>query len=150
MSAPEVWGPIIWCLFHTLAEHLNDVSIIPQLFYRIQQICMFLPCPECSNDATTLLNQVDIRKITTKQSFVELMVSFHNQVNKKKGKRLVKHSDVQTLYTNMDLSIVFTNFISAYTTIGNIKLMVEEAQRKQIRGSFSTWLYENRKFFVKM
>jgi hypothetical protein len=150
MSPPEIWGPATWTLFHTLAEHMNDESIIPQLFNNIKQICMFLPCPECSKDATIMLNQIDINKIKTKQGFIDLLFVFHNMVNKKKYKRMpVNYSEIQSKYANQDLLNVFTAFLTAYNTTGNFKLMAEENQRKMIRANFGKWLFENRRFFVK-
>jgi hypothetical protein len=150
MSPPEIWGPATWTLFHTLAEHMNDESIIPQLFNNIKQICMFLPCPECSKDATIMLNQIDINKIKTKQGFIDLLFVFHNMVNKKKYKRMpVNYAEIQSKYANQDLLNVFTTFLTAYNTTGNFKLMAEEGQRKMIRANFGKWLFENRHFFVK-
>jgi hypothetical protein len=150
MSPPEIWGPATWTLFHTLAEHMNDESIIPQLFNNIKQICMFLPCPECSKDATIMLNQIDINKIKTKQGFIDLLFVFHNMVNKKKYKRMpVNYAEIQSKYANQDLLNVFTTFLTAYNTTGNFKLMAEENQRKMIRANFGKWLFENRRFFVK-
>ena len=150
MSPPEIWGPATWTLFHTLAEHMNDESIIPQLFNNIKQICMFLTCPECSQDASIMLNQIDINRIKTKQSFIDLLFVFHNVVNKKKHKRMLgNYAEIQSKYANQDLSNVFTNFLTAYNTTGNFKLMAEEGQRKLIRASFGKWLFENRRFFIK-
>ena len=150
MSPPEIWGPATWTLFHTLAEHMNDESIIPQLFNNIKQICMFLPCPECSKDATIMLNQIDINKIKTKQGFIDLLFVFHNMVNKKKHKRMqMNYAEIQSKYATQDLLVVFNTFLTAYNTTGNFKLMAEEGQRKLIRASFGKWLFENRRFFIK-
>ena len=111
---------------------------------------MFLPCPECSKDATQMLNQIDITKIKSKQVFIELLFVFHNMVNKKKHKRIPgNYTEIQSKYATLDLSNVFTAFLTAYNTTGNFKLMAEEGQRKIIRANFGKWLFENRRFFVK-
>ena len=150
MSPPEIWGPATWTIFHTLAEHMNDESIIPQLFNNIKQICMFLPCPECSKDATQMLNQIDINKIKSKQVFIDLLFVFHNMVNKKKHKRMLgNYTEIQSKYAALDLSNAFTAFLTSYNTTGNFKLMAEESQRRMIRANFGKWLYENRRFFTK-
>ena len=150
MSPPEIWGPATWTLFHTLAEHMNNESIIPQLFNNIKQICMFLPCPECSKDATQMLSQIDINKIKSKQVFIELLFVFHNMVNKKKNKRMLgNYAEIQSKYAIQDLSNVYTAFLTSYNTTGNYKLMSEESQRRMIRANFGKWLFENRRFFVK-
>ena len=62
MSPPEVWGPPIWTLFHTLVEKINERHhhlIYQQLFNIIKQICTYLPCPECSIDAVIFLSKVN-------------------------------------------------------------------------------------------
>ena len=45
MSPPEVWGPAVWTLFHTLAEKINEKAfpfIKGQLFGQIKRICLYL------------------------------------------------------------------------------------------------------------
>jgi hypothetical protein len=66
MSPPEVWGPPIWTLFHTLIERINERYyhlIYQQLFNIIKQICTYLPCPECSTDAVIFLSKVKIQTL---------------------------------------------------------------------------------------
>jgi hypothetical protein len=61
--SPQVWGPPIWILFHTLAEKINesDYSRIGlELYGYIRQICNYLPCPDCSQHATRFLSTVKI------------------------------------------------------------------------------------------
>ena len=63
MSPPEVWGPAVWTLFHTLIAKIDERAypyISPQLFYMIVRICRFLPCPECSTDASNFLAKIKI------------------------------------------------------------------------------------------
>ena len=61
MSPPEVWGPAIWTLFHTLVEQISEEAfpyVSADLFKMIVRICKFLPCPECSKDATIFLAKI--------------------------------------------------------------------------------------------
>ena len=72
MSPPEVWGPAVWTLFHTLAEKINPVAyqqIGGSLFGIIVQICRVLPCPECSRDASDFLAKVNFSTLKTKEQF---------------------------------------------------------------------------------
>ena len=62
MSPPEVWGPAIWLLFHTLSERISEEAypyISKQLFMQIVNICKFLPCPDCSTDAGIFLAKIN-------------------------------------------------------------------------------------------
>ena len=93
MSPPAVWGPAVWGLFHTLSEKINEHSynsIYKQLFLQFQKISAFLPCPECSRDASIFLGKIKIGNLKSKNDFKNLFYLFHNYVNAKKRK----------LYTN--------------------------------------------------
>ena len=55
------WGNAIWLLFHTLAIKLKDehVNELPILIYHISQICSNLPCPNCLQHASGVMNNVN-------------------------------------------------------------------------------------------
>ena len=97
MSPPEVWGPAVWTLFHTLVEKINDRAfslVLPSLFSMIFRICKFLPCPECSKDATNYLAKVQFSKIKNKTDLKNIFYIFHNFVNAKKRKKLFNYSNI--------------------------------------------------------
>jgi hypothetical protein len=145
MSPPEVWGPPIWTLFHTLIEKLNEKYynlIYPQLFNIIKQICKFLPCPECSNDATMFLSRIKIQALNTKSNFKNIMYLFHNYVNKKKRKPLFNFLNIN-IYKNKNLLLVIKNFINVYNTKGNMKLLTDSFQRQMIINNFRKWIVNN-------
>jgi hypothetical protein len=76
MSPPEVWGPAIWTLFHTLAERVSEHAypiIVKQLFTQIVTICKFLPCPDCSTDAGIFLARINISDYKTKTEFKNMI-----------------------------------------------------------------------------
>ena len=134
MSPPEIWGPATWTLFHTLAEHMNDESIIPQLFNNIKQICMFLPCPECSKDATQMLSQIDINKIKSKEQLIsnvkewvkidteilKLKAEIKERANKKKG------------LTESLVSVMKTNKIDCFDITGGSILYKKNTLKKPL------------------
>jgi hypothetical protein len=142
MSPPEVWGPAIWRLFHTLAEKVNEEAfpfIKFQLFGQIKRICSYLPCPECSADATIFLAKININDIKNKTDFKKLFYLFHNHVNAKKRKPLYNYSNL-SLYNNYRFVHVLNNFISNYNTKGNMNLIAESFQRKLIVNDFKAWI----------
>lgn len=150
MSPPEIWGPAIWRLFHTLAEHINEnlyQHIYAQLFYQIQRICKFLPCPECARDASIFLAKVKLSDLKTKTDFVNIFYLFHNYVNAKKKKPLFNYSNIN-VYKNYRIINVVNNFISVYNTKGNMKLIAESFQRQFIIKDFKNWIMNNIKFFI--
>ena len=150
MSPPEVWGPAIWRLFHTLANHINDNvyhHIYPQLFYQIQRICKFLPCPECAQDASTFLAKVKLSDLKTKRDFINIFYLFHNYVNAKKRKPLYNYANIN-IYNNYRIINVVNNFIAVYNTKGNMKLISESFQRQFVIKDFKNWIMNNIKFFI--
>ena len=118
MSPPEVWGPAVWTLFHTLAEKINDDAypfISHSLFNMIVRICKFLPCPECSIDASNFLAKIKISDIKTKTEFKNTFYVFHNWVNAKKRKPIFNYSNISN-YGRYNLIKIFNNFIDNYQT----------------------------------
>jgi hypothetical protein len=141
MSPPEVWGPAVWTLFHTLVEKLNPNAykhIGESLFGNIVQICKVLPCPECSNDASNFLAKINFNNFKTKDELKNMLYLFHNWVNAKKLKPLYNYADMNK-YKNMNLLYVIKNFIIKYNTKGNMKLLSESFQRQLVLKNFISW-----------
>jgi len=150
MSPPEVWGPAIWTLFHTLAERITEEAyphVSPQLFKMIARICKFLPCPECSMDATNFLAKIKMSDLKTKLDFKNAFYLFHNYVNAKKRKRLFHYSNMH-VYSKYRIIDVVNNFIAKYHTKGNMKLLTESFQRQFIINDFKKWFTASMKAFV--
>jgi len=142
MSPPEVWGPPIWTLFHTLSCQINNTELLKPLFMYIQRICRFLPCPECSNDATSFLRKVRLADIQTVDDISMAMYLLHNHVNKKKNKSLYSYSQMNK-YKSYNLIAVFKNFVRVYNTRGNMNMINDDFQRNMIISEFKKWLGTN-------
>jgi hypothetical protein len=142
MSPPEVWGPAVWTLFHTLIEKLNTDAyafVINSMFNIIVRICKYLPCPDCSNDASNFLAKINLNNIKTKTEFKNMIYLFHNWVNVKKKKQLYNFTDLNK-YANLNLVNVINNFIKHYHTKGNMNLIAESFQRSLIIKDFLKWI----------
>jgi hypothetical protein len=142
MSPPEVWGPAVWTLFHTLVEKIHKNAyqkLSPYLFNFIVRICKFLPCPDCSNDASKILATVKLSNYKTKDEFKQFIYLFHNKINYKLRKRLFNYGDIN-IYSRYNTIHVINNFINNYQTKGNMKLLTESFQRKLITTDFKKWI----------
>ena len=142
MSPPEVWGPAVWRLFHTLSERLNDNAfnaLSPQLFGFIVRICKFLPCPDCSNDASIFLAKIKFSNIKNKIEFKNTFYLFHNWVNAKKRKPLFNYGNIN-IYSRYRLFDVLNDFYAKYQTKGNMKLLNESFQRQFVVKDFNNWI----------
>ena len=150
MSPPEIWGPAIWHLFHTLSEKVNAHAypyIVKQMFNLIVRICRFLPCPECSTDASKFLAKIKIENLKSKDDFKQTFYLFHNYVNAKKRKMLFNFSNL-LVYQRYMLIPVVNNFIARYNTNGNMKLLSESFQRQFVLKDFKNWFSANIRAFI--
>jgi hypothetical protein len=150
MSPPEVWGPAVWTLFHTIAEKINEennTAVVQQVFGFIKRICAFLPCPECSKDAKSYLQRLKQSEIKTRSGLISTVYLFHNYVNRKKKKKLFNYGEI-VKYRNMNLVKVFNQFIGAYNTKGNMQLIAESFQRQLIVADLKRWLSGNIHMFM--
>ena len=145
MTQPTVWGPPIWTLFHTLIEKLKEEhfkEIYMNLFNFIKQICKYLPCPDCSQHATSFLSKVKPEHISNKNDFKNMLFVFHNKVNARKQKKIFEYSEMDK-YVNLNIIPVYNNFINVYNTKGNMKMLTESFQRQFIIKNFKEWLTKN-------
>lgn len=150
MSPPEVWGPAVWTLFHTFAEKINEEAypyVSQSLFKMIVRICKFLPCPECSKDASNFLAKIKTTDMKNKTDFRNTFYLFHNYVNAKKRKRLFNSANMH-IYGKYRLIDVINNFISKYHTKGNMKLLTESFQRQLVIKEFKSWFSSYIKAFI--
>jgi hypothetical protein len=150
MSPPEVWGPAVWRLFHTLSGRINENAynvLAPQLFTLFVRICKFLPCPECSTDASIFLAKIKLSNMRNKTEFKNTFYLFHNYVNAKKRKPLFNYGYIN-IYNQYKIIDVVNNFISNYHTKGNMKLLTESFQRKLIIADFKKWFSYSINAFV--
>lgn len=151
MSPPEVWGPAVWTLFHTLVEHLNDNAyphVVQSLYQMFVRICQVLPCPDCSRDASQFLAKIRVSDYKTKDEFKTMMYLFHNWVNAKKRKPLYNYSDLGK-YSSFSLQVVIQDFINKYHTRGNMKLLSDSFQRQLVIREFIDWFKQNARAFYK-
>jgi hypothetical protein len=149
--SPNQWGPPIWTFFHTMAEKINEEQfnlIFPILFNFIKRICRVLPCPECSQHATTFLSKVNPAGVRNKNDFRNILFIFHNVVNQRKSKPAFKVENVSPLYSNINIINAYNNFVSVFHTKGNMKLLADTFQRKIVLQDFKRWFLTNIRFFL--
>jgi hypothetical protein len=148
--SPEQWGPPIWTLFHTLVQRIKEekyTELGPHLFFYIKRICRYLPCPDCSNHASTFLNKIEGPKLKTKADLVNTIYIMHNVVNIRKKKQL-QQTTILEKYKNISVIQAYNSFASIYKTRGNMKLLTDTFQRQLIVNDFKKWLVTNLVHFM--
>jgi hypothetical protein len=113
----------------------------------IVAICKFLPCPECSTDASNFLAKIDIKNYKTKDEFKNMLYLFHNYVNAKKRKALFNYANMPK-YNNLNLINVINDFIAKYNTKGNMKLLSESFHRTFVVKEFIKWFKRHSRAFI--
>jgi len=143
--SPSQWGPPTWIFIHTLVAKIKEEQfsvVAQQVISHIIQICLFLPCPECSVHAKQFWANVNIKNIQTKQDLVNLLFVFHNSVNKRRNVKPFKYVDLQ-YYNTLKLIETFNNFARNFNTNGNMKLINESFHRSRLLQSIRGWLMVN-------
>lgn len=131
----KIWGTYTWIFFHTLADKIKEEEFENnknKFINMIINICNYLPCPDCSEDATYILRQSYLNNIKTKKHFIEFLRQFHNIVNIKIGKKEMLRSELIDLYKDKDFDIIFLNMINIYKNIRTSeRLMIHNFHRNQ-------------------
>ena len=143
--SPTTWGPAIWSFFHTIAAKIKAdkySEMAPQLFNFIQRICANLPCPECSQHATRFLGKIVFKRLSSKADLIKLLFIFHNTVNGRKSKPIFAIENIER-YAQNNIILSYNQFISAFNTKGNMKLLADSFQRKLIVQDLRKWFLQN-------
>ena len=99
---PNIWGPHYWATLHYLSSTYDNnpnESIKSTMKNFIQSLPVFLPCKECQDHAfefikTTNLNSV----VTNRKELFTFFFNFHNTVNQRLKKPLMKLEDALKMY----------------------------------------------------
>jgi hypothetical protein len=143
--SPSQWGPPTWIFMHTLVAKIKEDQfplIGKQVISHLIQICLFLPCPECSVHAKQFWANVNTANIKTKQDLINLIYVFHNSVNKRRSVRPFRYVDLQ-YYNTLKLIDTFNAFARNFNTHGNMNLITESFHRSRLLQSLRIWLMSN-------
>ena len=146
----EEWGPPIWKFFHFLTFRLKNPDLVTTLFNQIQQLCKYLPCPDCSQHATAFFTRVPPGSIRTIIDLQNLLFVFHNSVNARKKKPIYPADLLAASYSSFDVIREYNNFSRVYNNRSghNIRLFPNSMQRVFTNKGFRLWLIANYAAFV--
>jgi len=148
------WGKAIWTMFHTLAEKINDESfaiIGNELIITITKICGNLPCPTCSEHATSYItkNRFNSTYIQTKEQLRTELFKFHNFVNKTKGYPQFQIEKLNETYSDLDVFAVIRDFLLVFKDKHfSIRMIANDFHRTRISTQLNNWFNTNIKYFV--
>lgn len=110
--SPDVWGPNLWRLLHTLADVSDRRDIFPLWNTFIKATCRMLPCDRCRKHMDTYWNTtnfmprswISMSGSQVRETIRQKLWMFHNAVNERLGKSL--HPPLSTLRPIPDTTLV--------------------------------------------
>jgi hypothetical protein len=117
MSGLSRWATPTWMFFHTFAAKINKdffENNRPQCLAIIKNICICLPCAECTRHAARYMRSVNENTVRTKEQLIQMLFAFHNTVNVRTNKKSFEKS-VLLNYDKARIDMVFVYFINGYS-----------------------------------
>ena len=130
----ELWGNNMWYLFHTIAHKIKESEFAAEkskIIDILKSICKNLPCPDCSADATTLLNKVDFSSIKSKEDFKLFLFKFHNHVNHKLKKPEFLLEELDKKYEKANIHALYRNFHVIFSANSKVPQMMMHSFQRQ-------------------
>jgi hypothetical protein len=131
----ETWGNNIWYLFHSIAHKIREDKFEfhkKNIFFIIKTICNTLPCPDCSKDATLMLNKIDFNTIKNKNDLKMFLFNFHNAINIKLKKPQFSYDSLDNKYQNINFDALHNNLYIIYTSNTNIPQLMSSSFHKTL------------------
>lgn len=146
------WAVPTWDFLHSFAAKVNDgfyASNRVQIVQFIIDICMVLPCPTCQQHAKVFFRGVRPQNIRTKDHLIQLLLDFHNDVQRRTGKPQLTLADL-TKYKNSVFIKIAHNFV---TVFGSYKGalgggFVDTKTRKNVLSRLVVWINSYRQHFL--
>lgn len=100
------WANPLWYFLHGFAEKIDEDYYNKnylKFFNFFKELASNIPCPYCRNEAVNRLNKVNPHIIcNTKQKLILFWFNFHNDVNKKLGKKIYNKNYLE-LYKRINM-----------------------------------------------
>jgi hypothetical protein len=131
----ESWGNNIWYLFHSLAHKLKEDKFESQknnIIFIIKTISNTLPCPDCSKDATSMLNKIDFNTIRNKTDLKMFFFNFHNAINAKLNKPQFNYENLDSKYSNANIDVLYNNLYIIYSVNTRIPQLMSSNFHKNL------------------
>lgn len=144
----SVWGPATWHLLHCIVLKVDDninESQLENIKAIISRIANNLPCPYCTDHATTFLRTNKFESIKSINALRYFMFYFHNKVNERLKKPQMTYDDHINLYVKMNLKTVVEHFFKVYTEMNqtSVTLMLRSFHRVKLLGDVNQFFLQH-------
>jgi hypothetical protein len=114
LSNPEIWGPSFWFTLHNCA---NNYPVSANNIYKkyskgfIQGIPFMIPCKSCAEHAKYFIQKHNLDLICSgKEEMFVFFWKFHNEVNKRHGKKELSLEKVKEMYSKNAKMIILNDY----------------------------------------
>lgn len=106
----EIWGPKAWGFLHAVTFRYPEDEASKQkreaAFHMLSSLTHILPCERCRkhfrqymSDSSTGIKSAKSPHLANRRAFAKWMVSFHNAVNVRLSKPVMRFEDVEDAYS---------------------------------------------------
>ena len=130
---PPIWGTYYWKVIHLscLSYPMKPNKIEKANMNRfIISICYLLPCPQCRHHALKYINKIK-PNLANRISILYWSFDFHNEVNKRTGKKQLSYETCLKTLTNINVNEVVTTELKRvedHQKINEIQLKIKEKE----------------------
>ena len=145
----RLWAPPTWYFFHTFAEKINPRFYqynVKSCFSLIKQVCYNLPCPDCRYHATTYINKIHLRDVSTKEDLKFVLFTFHNFVNRRLGKPIFTWDQLE-LYKRANTLKIFKLFLARFTMSYHVQRDFSGWWRQDVANNINAFLSQWWRYF---
>ena len=138
-----IWANPTWDFLHSFAARVNEDFFAAkkgEMLNIVKSLVAVLPCPDCQGHALSFFGNKTVQNIPTKESFIELLLNFHNDVNVRTRKTPLTLEDLEKYKRSHFLLItqIFLNIMSQYksTLVG----FAETRARQSVLRNINNWV----------
>ena len=119
-----------------------------ELLEHIFNICVNLPCPSCSTHAKEYLQKIELRKIQTKEHLRLMLLTFHNDVNKRLNKPIFSYQQLNDKYKTMNFNNIINHFFIYFEDKHKtVNMLSNDMYTQRISNNIRNWLSRNYNHF---
>lgn len=143
------WGEPIWTFFHALAEQVVPARYAEcraDLARIVREMSASLPCPECAAHATAYTQRVNWAALNTRDEFREMLRTYHNSVNARKGRAQFAAADLAARYGAVDMRAAAAralHYFEGRHSLSNVGLAPHTFQRTRTAAAVRAWIAAN-------
>ena len=145
------WAPPTWDFFHSFTAKINEdfyKSHALECLNLIKAICRVLPCPYCQQHAADFFRNIKHHDYPTKENFRQLLLNFHNDVNRRTNKASLTRADLRKYDYSVFIKITqrFLHVLTSYRgALGGA--FSDTRARDAMKNHIVAWVNINYRYF---